>query len=74
MGGYMLPCSECGFDEDECICGLDSDTDDSLWPCDGHDERIEARIICEDCPLPHEVERTGKCFDCIGTEDAIEKL
>ena len=49
MGGYMLPCSECGFDEDECICGLDSDTDDSLWPCDGHDECIGARIICEDC-------------------------
>ena len=28
------------------------------------DEIITVRI-CEDCPNPNEVKRTGKCFDCL---------
>ena len=28
--------------------------------------------ICEDCPLPHIVEKTGKCFDCLGNEEPLE--
>ena len=33
------------------------------------EEKMATPVVCPDCPLPNVVEKDGKCFDCIGSED-----